>query len=70
MPRILTICPTTGETVPTGHRTPEVDLTAMAAPLSFRCRACQEVHSWSTADAKVEEAGPLDVFGRLAMDLI
>ena len=70
MPRILTICPNTGETVPTGHRTPEIDLGAMAAPLSFRCRACEEIHTWSAAEAKVEEAAPLDVFGRLAMDWV
>ncbi len=55
MPRILTQCPTLGTQVPTGHRTPALDLASMASPLSFRCPACQAVHSWTAEEAEVEE---------------
>jgi endogenous inhibitor of DNA gyrase (YacG/DUF329 family) len=55
MPRILIKCPTTGREVPTGRRTQDVELADMVQPLSFRCPICQAVHSWSGADAWVEE---------------
>ena len=54
MPRIIISCPTTGEAVPTGHRTQDVDLSAMVEPRSFRCPVCQKVHSWRGEDARVE----------------
>jgi len=48
-------CPTTGEDVPTGHRTQDFDLAAVVEPRSFRCPVCHKVHSWRGADARVEE---------------
>ena len=54
MPRIIVSCPSTGEDVPTGHRTQDLDLAKMADTRSFRCPVCQQVHVWSGADARVE----------------
>ena len=62
MPRILTTCPTTGETVPTGHRTTTVDFAELDAPRSFRCPVCQQVHEWSAENARVEETLSLAPF--------
>jgi hypothetical protein len=65
MPRILTKCPTTGEEVPTGRRTQDFELAAVVQPLSFRCPVCHEIHTWSGADAWVEE-GLTPAAGRLS----
>jgi hypothetical protein len=54
MPRIIISCPTTGQDVPTGHRTQDIDLEIMAEPRSFRCPVCQQVHRWMGCDARVE----------------
>lgn len=54
MARILTNCPDTGEVVPTGHRTADIDLSALSEPRSFRCPVCQKVHSWTRETAIVE----------------
>jgi hypothetical protein len=54
MARILTNCPDTGEVVPTGHRTADIDLTTMSEPRSFRCPVCQQVHSWTRETAVIE----------------
>ena len=54
MPRIIVSCPTTGEDVPTGHRTQDFALSAVVEPRSFRCPVCHQVHSWSGAEARVE----------------
>ena len=56
MPRIITSCPTTGASVPTGHRTQDFELTAIVEPRSFRCPVCHEVHAWRGRDAWVEHA--------------
>lgn len=55
MARILTTCPTTGQSVPTGHRTTDFELSEQAAPRAFRCPACQKVHSWNRDTAVAEE---------------
>jgi hypothetical protein len=55
MPRIITTCPSTGQDVPTGHRTQDFELAAIVEPRSFRCPVCHEVHAWSGANARVEE---------------
>jgi len=55
MPRIMTPCPTTDTLVPTGHRTPALDLEHLEGQLSFRCPACQEVHAWTREQASVEQ---------------
>ncbi|MFL5297839.1 MAG: hypothetical protein ACJ798_15800 [Phenylobacterium sp.] len=55
MPRIIISCPTTGEDVPTGHRTQDFELCDVVEPRSFRCPVCQEVHRWLGCDAKVED---------------
>jgi hypothetical protein len=55
MPRIIMTCPTTGEDVPTGHRTQDFELAAVVEPRSFRCPVCHAVHSWRGADARVED---------------
>jgi hypothetical protein len=54
MPRILTTCPTTGEIVPTGHRSAELDLSAMIGTRAFRCPVCQQVHAWEAHAAYAE----------------
>jgi len=48
-------CPSTGQDVPTGHRTQDFELAAIVEPRAFRCPVCHEVHAWSGADARVEE---------------
>lgn len=54
MPRILTTCPTTHATVPTGHRTADIDLATLTEPRSFRCPDCAQVHAWTAEEATVE----------------
>lgn len=56
MPRIIISCPSTGQDVPTGHRTQDIDLAAMTDERSFRCPVCHQVHAWRGADAKAELA--------------
>jgi hypothetical protein len=56
MPRIIIACPTSGEDVPTGHRTQDLDLSGMEGTRAFRCPVCKAVHNWSAADAHVEAA--------------
>ena len=51
-------CPETGEDVPTGHRTQDVDLTALTGTRSFRCPVCHQVHAWSGETARVETHRP------------
>ena len=55
MPRIMTHCPTTETLVPTGHRTPALDLEHLEGPRSFRCPACQQVHAWTRDEASIEQ---------------
>ena len=62
MPRILTTCPTSGELVPTGHRTSELDVAEMSAARSFRCATCQQVHTWTAEEAVIEKTMTLDAF--------
>ena len=54
MPRIIISCPTTGEDVPTGHRTQDFELAAVTEPRSFRCPVCHQVHAWCGDDARIE----------------
>lgn len=54
MPRIIISCPSTGEDVPTGHRTQDFDPTTMIETRSFRCPVCQQAHVWRGADARIE----------------
>jgi hypothetical protein len=58
MPRIITVCPTSGEDVPTGHRTQDLDLTHMEGTRAFRCPVCKAVHNWSAEEARVELGVP------------
>lgn len=62
MARILTTCPTSGEMVPTGHRTSELDVAEMSAPRSFRCSTCQQVHTWTAGEAIIEKTQTLSDF--------
>jgi hypothetical protein len=55
MPRIIIACPTSGEAVPTGHRTQDLDLSSMEGTRAFRCPVCNSVHDWSAGDAHIEE---------------
>lgn len=64
MPRILTTCPESGQTVPTGHRTTDFDLSDMALPRAFRCPVCQKVHAWSRDNATVEDVSALAALRR------
>lgn len=54
MPRIIISCPTTGEDVPTGHRTQDFELAAIVEPRSFRCPVCNKVHAWRGDEARIE----------------
>jgi len=54
MPRILTTCPNTGQTVPTGYRSTDLELDKLATPMSFRCSVCEKVHAWTAKDVTVE----------------
>jgi hypothetical protein len=54
MPRIIISCPTTGEDVPTGHRSQDFELSAVVEPRSFRCPVCHQVHAWCGGDARIE----------------
>ena len=58
MPRIIIACPTSGEDVPTGHRTQDLDLSVMEGTRAFRCPVCKAVHNWSSAEAHVEAGQP------------
>jgi len=58
MPRIIIACPTSGEDVPTGHRTQDLDLSSMEGTRAFRCPVCKAVHNWSAAEAHVEAGLP------------
>jgi hypothetical protein len=58
MPRIIIACPTSGEDVPTGHRTQDLDLSSMEGTRAFRCPVCKSVHNWSAAEARVEAGTP------------
>jgi hypothetical protein len=48
---ILFECAETREIIPTGHRMRAAEFEAMTGSRSFRCRACGEIHSWTTATA-------------------
>lgn len=54
MPRIIINCPTTGENVPTGHRSKDFNLEAVVEPRSFRCPVCHEIHTWRGSEARIE----------------
>lgn len=58
MPRIIIVCPTSGEDVPTGHRTQDFDLASMEGTRAFRCPVCKAVHNWSAREAHVEAGLP------------
>ena len=58
MPRIIIACPASGEDVPTGHRTQDLDLSSMEGTRAFRCPVCKSVHNWSAAEARVETGMP------------
>lgn len=58
MPRIIIRCPTTGQDVPTGHRTKDFQPAEIVEPRSFRCPVCQEVHQWRGSDARIEDWPP------------
>jgi LSD1 subclass zinc finger protein len=58
MPRIIIHCPATGQEVPTGHRTQDLDLNLMEGARSFRCPVCHSVHAWSRDEAQVEPGPP------------
>jgi hypothetical protein len=62
MPRILTTCEATGQTVPTGHRTTDLELNDVTGPRNFRCPACQEVHAWTRDNAVIEQRLTLAAF--------
>ncbi len=54
MPRIIISCPTTGENVPTGHRSKDFNLEDIVEPRSFRCPVCHEIHTWRGHEARIE----------------
>jgi hypothetical protein len=59
MARILTICPTTGQEVPTGYRSADIDLETNEGSWSFRCSVCEQVHAWTASEAIVAAAPTL-----------
>ena len=54
MARVLTKCPKSGASVPTGHHMTDTQFAAASAKYAFRCSACGEIHQWVRADAWVE----------------
>jgi hypothetical protein len=58
MPRIIIACPTSGEDVPTGHRTQDLDIVGMEGMRAFRCPVCNQVHSWGAEEGRVEVGLP------------
>jgi hypothetical protein len=66
MPRIIIACPTSGEDVPTGHRTQDLDLSSMEGTRAFRCPVCKAVHNWSAAEAHIEVGLPEAAHSRAA----
>ena len=48
---VLFTCPTKGAPVLTGHRMRPTEFSAINGPRSFRCGACGEIHTWTTATA-------------------
>ena len=55
MARIMTKCPTTGETVFTCQRMKPAEFDALERELGFRCSVCEQIHKWLKADAWLEE---------------
>jgi hypothetical protein len=58
MARIMTKCPTTGETVFTCQRMKPAEFDALERELGFRCPVCEQIHRWLKADAWLEESAP------------
>lgn len=59
MPRLMITCPTTNKAVPTGM---SMDQASFENPTntmennSSQCAACGQMHTWSKADAFLEDA--------------
>ena len=54
MPRIITKCPTTDRDVPTVYRMSQEQLDTLEGEFSFRCPACDQIHTWRRDAAWVE----------------
>jgi hypothetical protein len=51
MADIMIKCPEFGMAVPTGITTEMIILNTLEFPLTMRCPACRQFHSWSRSDA-------------------
>ena len=56
MPNVLIKCPQTDRTVPTLLRMKPHEFEALNGPRQFRCSVCNQIHTWTKADAWVENA--------------
>ncbi len=55
MALVMIYCPQTGQAVQTRHTMSEAQFEAMEdGRFSFRCAACNHVHTWGKADAWVQ----------------
>jgi len=52
--RVLILCPTTGEKVPTVLKLKPEGLDSLRGGHAFRCDKCGQVHQWSKEDAWLE----------------
>jgi hypothetical protein len=56
MPRVMTTCPVTGETVPVGlevESREEFEIGGFAS-MAFHCPACERMHTWTVEEATLE----------------
>jgi hypothetical protein len=53
--RVMTTCPADQEAVFTGHRMRPAEMAALREPRAFRCKRCDQVHSWTPETAWCEE---------------
>jgi hypothetical protein len=52
MPIILTDCPRTGASIPTGVQSEWIELAFLPrVPIPVDCPACGQIHHWTTANA-------------------
>lgn len=62
MPIILTKCPQTGASVPTGLNSDWVEFATLPrVPIPVSCPACGRTHTWTTSNAWVAGTKPLQV---------
>ena len=70
MARVMTQCPTTGQTVFTCQRMKPVEFDALSNEMGFRCPVCDQIHKWSRADAWLEEPSAAPTPAQIEAELL